>query len=492
MSTTDKFNAPSIPQGKNSTFRQTIRIFLQSKHWIPLLDLALIVTLLLLYFDDSKIFYFHFIFIFLTFGAFYWSFQAFIIRSTVAVVVTSALLVSFVFAYEIPAGELIEIPMLSSILILVFAITRQRAKAEDALRSINEDLENRVSTRTADLVREINERQQTEQTLRASEERYRHLVELSFEAVAIHTERELIYVNPAGMRLLSIASLNELKGKSLFDFVHPDSYAAVLERLHKVTEATKGAPLAEETFIRADGTQVDVETVTIPITYEGQAAMQTVIRDITIRKQAEQARMAERMSIARDLHDSLGQSLGYLHLKLDELASLTAESAEEPLQQELLRMRAVASDAYEQVRSMLAALMPANTVLLTKALRDRAKLISRQAAFKVQVVRRGRETTLPPVLQQQVLSLCSEALANVAKHAGAKQVKIELWWTATNLTITLEDDGCGFDVNRPQAENSFGLRIMQERAAQIGGSLLIQSQFNVGTQLTLQLPLSGA
>ncbi|MFN8486064.1 MAG: PAS domain S-box protein [Caldilineaceae bacterium] len=457
--------------------------------WVKLLDLLLLITLVLLLFTSEKIFYFHLVFVFLTFGAFYWQLRAFTLRSSVYVTATMLALLVFVLKHEVDHGELIEIPMLTTILLLVFGIARQRAKAEWALRKANEALEQRVVDRTADLLSEIHERQQTEQTLRESEERYRRLVELSFETILIHLDDKLIYVNPSGVKLLGAASGQALIGQSLLHFVHPDSIDAVQARLKQVKLETKGVPLAEGRLVQPDGVTVDIEMVTIPITYQGQTAMQTVVRDIRARKQAEQARTAERMAIARDLHDSMGQSVGYLHLKLDEITTCAPLQTMDNLYKDLLRMRDVADEAYGQIRSMLAALMPANTQPFAKALCNQVRTIAQQTQLAIQFINRGPESPLPPVAQQQLLWLCREAVTNITKHAHAQTAKIELWWTDENLTITIADDGQGFDLNLPSLPNSFGLRIMQERAEQLAGVLLIQSSPRAGTLLTLQIPL---
>lgn len=457
--------------------------------WIKLLDLALIVNTILFLVIDEKIFLFHLLFILLTFGAFYWKFSIFLVRTSLTIAVITIGLFRYVLTYQVPAGELVEIPMLSIILVLVFAIARQRAQAEEALRRANERLEQRVVERTADLLAEVAERRKTEQTLRESEERYRRLVELSFEGIAIHVGDQLVHLNPSGVKLLGASAADKLTGRSLLDFVHPESHESVLARWQVVDNESRSTPLSEEKLIRLDGATVEVEVLTIPVIYQGKPAMQTVLRDITVRKAAEQARVAERTSIARDLHDSLGQSLGYLHLKLDQITNHAQIRALPHLNQELARMRQVASDAFEQVRGLLASLMPANTIKLSKALRDLARIVGQQAQFEVRVVDRGVDILLEPVLQQQILSLCREALTNIAKHAHARSVEIELEWTACDLTITIRDDGNGFDSMAPHNRQSFGLRIMEERAAQIDGALTIESELGAGTQLMLQVPL---
>ena len=457
--------------------------------WIKLLDLALILTVILFVSIKEQIFLFHLIFIQLTFGAFFWNFRVFLVRAVLAVAIITGGLTSYVISNQVPAGELIEIPMLSMILVLVFAIAHERARAEEALRTANEQLESRVIARTADLRAEVAERRKTEQTLRESEERYRRLVELAFEGIAIHAGERLVHLNPSGVRLLGASESTRLIGRSLFDFIHPECHDSVQQRWMAVNNEARSNPLTEEKLLRLDGAVVDVEVLTIPIVYQGRPAMQTVLRDITARKMAEQARVAERTSIARDLHDSLGQSLGYLHLKLDQFADRPEVQVLPAIDHDVVRMRQVANDAYEQVRGLLASLLPANTIKLSKALRDLARIVGQQAHFEVRVVDCGEDSFLAPVLQQQMLSVCREALNNIAKHAHATCVEIELAWATHHLTLTIRDNGAGFDLMAHRSQKSYGLKIMHEHAAQIDATLAIKSAVGVGTELVLQLPL---
>ncbi|MEZ4615460.1 MAG: PAS domain S-box protein [Caldilineaceae bacterium] len=267
--------------------------------WLKLVDFALCASILLLIFTEQKIFYFHLVFVLLTFGAFYWQLQGFVLRAGIYVSVITLTLIAFVITGHIHSEELVEIPMMTTILLLVFTIARQRTLAEDALREANDGLEKRVLARTAALRQEVSEHRKTAQTLWASEARYRHLVQLAFEAIVIHTETEILYLNPAGMELFGLVGPTELQGRSFLEFVHPDERESVALSLQQVQSEGKGVPLTERKFIRCDGNEIDVETATISILDNGQAALQTVIRDISIRKQTEQARLDERMSIAR-------------------------------------------------------------------------------------------------------------------------------------------------------------------------------------------------
>lgn len=473
-----------------------LRITSLLNKWLLILDFALLVTAFLMISSIYVVFYFHIIFVILTFGAFFWKLRGFAFRASFWVTVTAATVLGAVLAGRTQPDELIEIPLLTCILVLVFIIARQRSKAEDALRQANGDLESRVGKRTAELTKvntellqEIVRHQQTETTLRESEERYRSLVELSFEGVIIHRHGKIISINAAGAKLLGANSPLEILGRLLCDFIHPDNLDTVWNRLHQVEENGKGMPPVEEHYIRLDGTSLIAEVAAIPIIYQGQAAVQVVVRDVTVRKQAQLERERERTRIARDLHDSLGQSLGYLRLKLDEFTLKGRLNIVSEVHRDLTLMRDVANEAYELVRSMLAAAHPANSTNLNTALYTLARSVGNRANFKVRFITEDQSRSLSPIVQQQVLYIFKEALSNVEKHSNAHEVSITVLWTDKIVSITFIDDGCGFETGLPRTAGHYGLTIMQERAEEINAFLAITSSPGEGTKLDLRLPL---
>jgi PAS domain S-box-containing protein len=372
----------------------------------------------------------------------------------------------------------------------------ERKRMEEALRAARDELEVRVQERTAALATanralrtEIAERKQAEETLRDSEERYRRLVELAFEAVAIHSQGRVVYVNPQAVELLAGTSPEDFIGKPIRDFVHPDYWDMAQARVQQVGEEGKGVPLVEERLVRLDGTSVEVEVTSVPIAYRGQPAVQSVVRDVSQRKRAEAERERERARLARHLHDTLGHSLGYLHLKLDQLAGEDALGANEEVRGELAHMRDVANEAYEVVRGMLAASLPSNATDLTTAVLVQARSIGQRGKFKVQLSSEGQPQPLSPIVQQQLLYLVQEALVNVERHADAGQVDIKLAWGGDSLTVSLSDDGKGFDPEGVRSDRHYGLAIMHERAREMNGQLTLNSCPDRGTDLVLRLPL---
>ncbi|HWH08055.1 MAG TPA: PAS domain S-box protein [Candidatus Thermoplasmatota archaeon] len=148
---------------------------------------------------------------------------------------------------------------------------------------------------------------ESEAALRRSEAQYRALVENSPEPMAVHARGTLRFINRAGARLIGAADTRQLLGRNVLDFVHPDSVPLVKQRLAQIHASPDILPAVEERFLRLDGTPVDVETVAIPITYEGEPAVQLIFRDITHRKAHDrdmERRVAERTAeLQRALKD---------------------------------------------------------------------------------------------------------------------------------------------------------------------------------------------
>ena len=147
---------------------------------------------------------------------------------------------------------------------------------------------NRFKIRAQEEAKQWREKRELEDRIRKSEEHYRQLVEISPDAIAVHCEGKIVFVNPAAVRLLGATGLNELIGRHALEIVHPDDREMVKQRIAEMLQGRECAPMVEERFLRMDGSIVDVEVVAAPTTYQGKPAVQVVIRDITERKLAEE------------------------------------------------------------------------------------------------------------------------------------------------------------------------------------------------------------
>ena len=139
------------------------------------------------------------------------------------------------------------------------------------------------------------ERHRNQGALKESEERYRRLVELSPDAIVVHQEDKFTYLNPAAVKLWGASSAADLIGKSILDVVHPDYRNHVRERIDYIQRFQKPAPLVEQKCLRLDGAEIHVEVTGLPFTSDGKAAVLSVFRDVTEKKQAREAlRKAEK------------------------------------------------------------------------------------------------------------------------------------------------------------------------------------------------------
>ena len=134
---------------------------------------------------------------------------------------------------------------------------------------------------------DITSRRLAEEQLTKSEARYRHLVDLSPDAIMVRTDGEIVYANRAAARLLAAGSPSALVGLPMTKIVHPDFRGVLAERV-AMEEGGRSAPLLEERFIRLDGREIVVEVASIPVEYEGRASGQIVVRDISQRKEVEE------------------------------------------------------------------------------------------------------------------------------------------------------------------------------------------------------------
>jgi PAS domain S-box-containing protein len=149
--------------------------------------------------------------------------------------------------------------------------------------------------RLGSISRDVTEHRQAEEELRASEERYRRLVEVSPIPMWINKDGIITYMNPAALQVLGATHLEQVAGRPALDFIHPDFHAVVKERISQSMNEEKTVPLLEEKYVRLDGSIIDVEVIAMPYTTSGGRAIQVLFQDITKRKRTEEALLESEM-----------------------------------------------------------------------------------------------------------------------------------------------------------------------------------------------------
>lgn len=193
----------------------------------------------------------------------------------------------------------------------------------------------------------------------------------------------------------------------------------------------------------------------------------------------------ERGVIARELHDSLAQSLSYLKIQVTRLtAALDAEDPEAP-RQILAELREGTNSAYRQLRELLTTFrLKMDDRGLNPALEATVRELGARGAVQIRLDNRLPAGLLTANEEIHVLQIVREALSNVLRHAHAQHAEVQLYPTSTGLAVEVADDGRGI-AHQADRTHHHGLTIMRERAASLGGEIRLEHPPGGGTRVRL-------
>jgi two-component system sensor histidine kinase DegS len=190
----------------------------------------------------------------------------------------------------------------------------------------------------------------------------------------------------------------------------------------------------------------------------------------------------ERNRLAREIHDGLGAALSGLIIQAEYAGSISKEPA---VKQELKELKGAAEEAIDELRRAL--VMMRNDFQLVPALENVTTTFKSRHKINCELNLRGQAPRLSSEAQLTIFRILQESLTNIAKHAGAKKVTVGVNFAVDGLTMTVEDDGTGFDIRNTPAHH-YGLINMRERARKVGGDVLIDSEpGGGGTTVTLMI-----
>jgi len=196
----------------------------------------------------------------------------------------------------------------------------------------------------------------------------------------------------------------------------------------------------------------------------------------------------ERALLARELHDSIAQSLAFLKIQVQLLRNASSKAQPVQVQTALDELDAGLRESIGDVRELLVHFRTrTNTDDIEAALQETLQKFRQQTGLPTLLQVSGEGLPLPADVQVQVLHVVQEALSNVRKHAQATHVNIEVIKGAS-WQFVVRDNGRGFAVQAEHGANHVGTKIMQERAARIGATVAIVSELAQGTMVTLTLP----
>jgi len=201
--------------------------------------------------------------------------------------------------------------------------------------------------------------------------------------------------------------------------------------------------------------------------------------------------LEERQRLAREIHDTLAQGLIGIITQLG--AAGQAKDNEAARERHLEHALRLARESLSEARRSVHALRPGPLVgaRLPEALQETARQWSAAHGVKAELVVTGEPVDLQPEVETALLRTAQEALANVAKHAGASRAGLTLSYMRDMVVLDIRDDGGGFDPSalRTNGDHGFGLASMRQRMSQVAGSLEIETEVGSGTAISARVPL---
>ena len=203
------------------------------------------------------------------------------------------------------------------------------------------------------------------------------------------------------------------------------------------------------------------------------------------------AQEEERLRVARDLHDQTAQSLSVLVMSLDRLARQDADS--EDRAEMVARAKNLAQDILAETRRLMHALRPAalDDLGLVPAIRSYAAEQLEHSGVNVKISQRGDAGRLPRETELTLFRIAQEAINNVARHADASNVTIEVAGNEQSIEMSVVDDGRGIKMGSAEGSNSersLGVQGMRERSRLLGGQLVMESEPGKGTRVFVEMP----
>ncbi len=341
------------------------------------------------------------------------------------------------------------------------------------------------------------QRRQAEEALLSSEERYRSLVELSPDALFVHSGEHIVFINSAGVKLFGAANPEQIIGLELRKLVHPDYRKAVEKRLRRIREEGKPVAFAEQKMLRLDGSILDVEVAAAPLIFAGKPAAQVIAHDISERKQAEEEirrlaaslerRVAERTaeleaankeleafsySVSHDLRAPLRHIEGFVEILLATKApTLDGESSQ--------HLHTIA-DSARQMGRLIDDLLAFSRTARAELKRTRVDLGTLVGGviqdLASETANRQIEWVIPPLpevnadpslLRQVMLNLIGNALKYTRTRELAR-IEIGSQSNPEESIISVRDNGVGFDMR--YAHKLFGVFQRLHRASDFEGT----------------------
>ncbi len=356
--------------------------------------------------------------------------------------------------------------------------------------------------------RDITKRKYMIEKLQESEEKYRRLFFIETDAILIFDAETLqfIDINNAALQIYGYTREELLNMERLDISVDIGKSKDWIDKI--IRGEVKWIPL--DYHKRKDGTVFPVEISAGSFILKGQRVVFEVIKDITLRKKAEDElkksyeniralstritllQETERRRLSRELHDQVGQNLTALSVNLDFLIEHLSNKTNTSIISRLKDSKALVKEIMKPIRNIMSDLRPRilDDYGLVAAIHWYSDEFSSRTKIPVGFKGKEPDPRLPAEVETNLFRIVQEALTNIAKHARATEVTIKLEEKDNKVNLSITDNGIGFDplsINKITEQKGLGLIGMRERAEASGGILSIRSSPGCGTTVLIEV-----
>jgi PAS domain S-box-containing protein len=373
--------------------------------------------------------------------------------------------------------------------------------------------------------RDITERKQAEEALRASEARFRNMVEDAPDPIFIQTQMRFSYLNQKALNLFGAKDAQELIGTPVMERFHPDYHDSVKQRIKRLNEHCKPTELMEQKYLRMDGSTVLVEVTAQSIMYEDNDGALVFVRDITERKNLEaQLMQAQKMEsvgrlaggVAHDYNNMLSIILGYTDFAFEKI------DTKHPLFSDLEEIHTAAERSVDITRQLLAfsrkQTIEPTLLDLNESVEGMLKMLRRLIGEDIDIAWHPGEHLWPVFmdpsqLNQIIVNLCvnaRDAIKNVGKitiETNTKSFDDEYcaehvgFRPGDYIMVAVSDDGCGMDIDLQShifepffttkemgKGTGLGLATVYGIVKQNNGFINVYSELGQGTTFRIYIP----
>ncbi|MBU2547043.1 MAG: response regulator [Proteobacteria bacterium] len=429
------------------------------------------------------------------------------------------------FGYVIKPFDIRELAAAMDLALARADAERLRRKAEEELRSHRRELERSVTERTAELesanqrlLEEISERARAEQAVKESEENLRTVVEsasgfavyqLEYDPSSPYLARA-VFTSPSSQDIVGLSDVARFP--EIFTMAHPDDVGELIEAnvrawetggilnqtfrlFHPIKKEWRWVQSIATGVLDSEGRVTRCNGIIIDVTEQKQAAAELEkvgheLRNLSAHLQS--VREEERMSIARDLHDDLGQNLSALKIDLSLLKTNMSDDQAD-LRERIDSMNDLIDSTISSVKRIISDLRPSvlDELGLVPALEWMLEQFSDHFGLECRLIVGDDEMQLDQELCTALFRILQEALTNIVRHALATRVEVTLDRDPEHIQLTIRDDGTGLKEEQKSKPGSFGLLGIRERAHFLGGHVLMRGIEGRGTEISVRIPQPG-